>query len=334
VIVSEADRVRVLVTLAAGLRAGISLPQALHYLESAVRSDTVSLVRDTRIRLENGLTLSQAGHLAPALFPGPLPAVIGVAEKLGNLPETLDRLAMARGRAHKRRTRTMMSLIYPLSMLAIGIPAVWMAATTLLPQIAASARSMGQDIPAPTLMLIEVVSALSRWRVVGTSVALASGVVYWLRRRNAREMLWSMPLIGPILTDGAWADLAGVLVLCLGSAMPLPEALRLAGNGIVCGKVHIAAEASARRLDTGVPLHLAVADFQPMLKRAIVSGAETGDLINAVGQVATLLDNGVEMRLEALAGLVQPVMTVLVTGFLGFMSILICLPVIRPAIPE
>ena len=101
---------------------------------------------------------------------------------------------------------------------------------------------------------------------VGTLLLwIVLGLVISSSRRNS--LLARLPIIGSLWRLSSWAEFCHLLAILLEARLPLPEALRLTGEGVDDHDMAIACRAMARSVDEGATLSYAMTGLPPASPR-------------------------------------------------------------------
>jgi type II secretory pathway component PulF len=142
----------------------------------------------------------------------------------------------------------------------------------------------------------------------------------------------TVPLIGPVVRKATVSRFARVLGMLVYGGVPILESLRLsglaAGNRVFLqSAVQVADEVREGR-SIGEAMRDAGA-FPPVLTHMVAIGEETGDLPKMLGRVSDSLDFEVDNGMRRLTALVEPVIVLLMGGFVGFVVLSVLLPIFQ-----
>jgi type II secretory pathway component PulF len=128
-------------------------------------------------------------------------------------------------------------------------------------------------------------------------------------------MLTQLPLIGATWHWTGVAEALRSLGLLVEHRLPLPEALRLAGDGATDGYVGLLCRDLARRVDGGAPLFMAMV-AQRSLPLSIVPlvrwGEQHGVLPDGLKSAAEMLEGRLKMRSLMLIQILPPLIFIIV----------------------
>ena len=287
--------------------------------------------------VEGGQSLSQALAEQPEAFGKVFVGLVRVGEQTGKLPEVLKSLAAQMKWEDELAAQTRRVMMYPLFVGAIvGLVTVFLM-IYLVPQMTGFLRSVGQDIPLQTRILIRV-SALfvDFWWLIA-----AAPFVGWFGVKAAARAdpaiahaldrcTLALPLVGPILRKIVLSRFASSFALMYASGItvldairaseelvgnrPLAAALRNAGQSIAEGKTIAAAFD-----DTGL--------FPPLVVRMLRVGENTGALDTALANVGYFYDRDVREAIGRLQAMIEPALTLVLGAILGWVMLAVLGPV-------
>ena len=156
-----------------------------------------------------------------------------------------------------------LSLAYPILTVCTALALVFFVCVVLVGQFEAIYRSFAIPLPMMTVGLISIA------RVVNTAwvpVAIVGGMLLlgWLAGRFLlppalrRGIAGRLPLIGRVWRATSLAEFCHLLALLLESELPLPEALRLTGEGVQDSDVDAACRQMASQVESGRSLSQAM----------------------------------------------------------------------------
>lgn len=335
-----AQRTVVYHQLAALLRAGIPLLRALDLMvQSPELGDARGLLAGVRDRVRDGSALSDAMTAACRSVTPYEEAVIRAAEQSSAMQEMLERLGQFLEQQERLRHRVRSALVYPCIVIVAGIVVVALQLGVLLPRTRELLSSGGAQLPLLTRGMIGFGEILM---VAGLPllVAAALGVIA-LRHRLARDAVWKlkwdrmlfrMPLVGSgraLLVNVRFARTMSILLH--GGASPV-ESLRLSGLATGSAMVRAQSEGAAERVRQGSSVSGAVRHIAPLadvLPGWIEVGENTGNLAEMLGTAANGCEERWERFLQQRLSLLEPVLLLVIGGFVLLVTLSVLLPVLN-----
>ena len=285
-----------------------------------------------------GQPLSETLAKSPREFSKLYCNMVRAGEVSGQLSGVMQRLAEFMEKEQVRRSQVSAALTYPLALIAIAISAVVFLLTFVIPKLSGIFKDLGSDLPLPTQILLGLSSFLSHqwWLVLLLIAASVFGFRAWV---NTTEGLRTfdlfkiqVPLIGALNRKVISARLVRTLGTLLGGGVPILEALEISANAVgnsVATDAVLQARGGVRQGET---LHESMERtdiFLPVVKHMTSVGEETGRLPQMLIRTADTLDFEVDNTMRRLTSLVEPLVVVLMGGFVGFVVLSILLPIFQ-----
>ena len=317
--------------------AGLPLVQSLRVLgrqteNKSFRKVIRSMVRD----VESGDTLSGAMGRHGKVFSELSVSLVAAGETAGALDTILGRLAdfLEKHGALGRKVRA--ALIYPAMIFAVTIPAVAILLIFVIPTFESMFASADVPLPLPTRMVIAASVVVQRywWASLGAVPALVVLLRYAHGTSRGRllmdRLLLAVPLVGDLLRKAAVSRFTRTLGTLVASGVSILQGLevtaRTAGNRVIHDAVMMSRAAIERGETIARPLEESGA-FTPMVVRMVEVGEQTGALDEMLERVADFYEQEVDMALEAVIAMVEPVMIVVLGVVVGGMIVAMYLPI-------
>lgn len=339
---SERDLVFITEQLGNLLRSGMSLSRALDTLSKRVQSESLAAtIQQVHQEIINGASLSDAldrlpGNAVPKLYVN----MIRAGEVSGTLPEILKRLSAHYAQSREIREQVQAALIYPAILILVGLTAIVFFMTYMVPKFEKLFASMGQKMPLPTRVLIAISELIGTWWWLGLILIVIGAVVYARYRATEEGKLktdeWKLrlPIVGQILRHSAFAQFARTLAALLRNGVPVLEALRIVAD-IVQNKVIAREILQAReRVTDGTTISSPLASgkiFPPLLIDMLAVGEESGDMINALEQIAETYESDLKRSIKLLLSVLEPAIIVVMALTVGVLVLSILSAVFRMA---
>jgi general secretion pathway protein F len=195
---------------------------------------------------------------------------------------------------------------------------------------------MKATLPWPTLALIALTDFLKGywWLLVLGVVAVIVALQRYRRTERGTKTFdtWAirMPLFGPLGLKTAMARFTRTLGILLQSSIPLLDALDISravlNNSILSKAIEDAKELIREGSDIATPLRNS-GYFPPLVSHMISIGEQSGQLEDMLIRVADTYDNDVQMSIEGLTSLIDPLIMVLMGAFIFGIMLAILLPI-------
>ena len=315
---------------------GLPIDEALQALaegsEGRLRTQVVSL----RSRVMEGASLANAMSEFPETFPPLFRASVAAGESAGKLDRVLLRLADYAETRDALRRRVLLALTYPLLLTTVALAVVTALMAWVVPQVIGVFLQQKQALPLPTRILIRLSDGLSAYGgTLFVLLVIAAIVAAFATRRPDVRARWHafvlrLPLLGRLVRAADTARFARTLALLVGSAVPLLEALNIAGMVVENRSLREALARVAVRVREGQPFSRALAEtkeFPPVAVRLIASGEKSGRLDEMLFEAASHQERELDTVLGIAMAALGPGVILLVGGVVLFIVLAILLPI-------
>ena len=325
--------------LASLLQSGLPLVQALDILiQSPELGPNVLRLAGVRDRIREGQGLARALAENSSEVTAFERAVIEVGERVGTLPQVMQRLASFLEEQKKLRERILTALLYPAVVLTLAL----LVATVLLGFLLPWVSKMMQDAGIPLSGLTKTMLVLRAWLGPLLLAAVATGVLLWLRFRRrvaesdeARQRLDQRLLRWPLVGRGYAALInlrfARTLAMLLRGGVPLVEAFAIAGRASGSAWVTATTAAGAERVKHGMSLAAALRTIEPLnlsLPAWVQAGEAGGNLDALLDHAADRFQQQWERLMARSMALIEPALIIIVGLFVLLIALAILLPIL------
>ncbi len=285
-----------------------------------------------------GQALSDALQKFPREFPKLYANMVRAGEVSGQLAPVMTRLAEFMEKEQTRRSQIGAALTYPCVLIGIAVAAVTFLLTFVIPKLSGIFKDLGSDLPITTQILLGLSDILShQWWLI---LLIIGGVVFgfrsWLRTEGGLRTFdlirLNMPIVGPLTRRIVSARLVRTLGTLLGGGVPILEALEISSSSVgntAATEAILLARGGVRQGET---LHESMSRtdvFLPVVRHMTAVGEETGRLPLMLIRTAETLDFEVDNTMRKMTSLVEPLVVVVMGGFVGFVVLSILLPIFQ-----
>jgi type IV pilus assembly protein PilC len=319
--------------------AGLPIVRSLKILEGQLKPSVLkNALMDVADDVESGSTLSEALTKHPKCFDRLYVGMIKAGEAGGVLDTILDRLSGFMEKSLKLKKKVIGALIYPIvvSVVAVGILAGIMK--FVIPAFQKMFQETGITLPAMTELLIGTSSFVQNWWFaipifpIVLVLALKALKAHPRTKFMLDKMTLYMPVFGTIIHKSTISRFSRTLGTLISSGVPILESLsitREATTNDVIAKAIDDVHASIREGESiAKPLQEAGV-FDDMMVNMIDIGEETGELDKMLNKIADNYDDDVDVAVESLSSIIEPILIVGMGGAVGFIVIALFLPLIQ-----
>jgi general secretion pathway protein F len=320
------------------LQAGMPLVEALSALiDQTSRPRLKRAIYDIRDKVKGGGTLADALARHPRVFSQLYTNMVRAGEASGALEQVLVRLADIEEHQAKVRARLISALTYPAFMAMFAVGVITFMMLVIVPRLTQIFAKQKHELPVITKVLIRTSHFIgSYWWLIALA---AFGVLalwrMWVATESGR-MRWDRfklqaPLYGTLHLKLITARFARTLGTMLQSGLTMMKALDVVktviGNRVIEEAMADVKAGVRRGKDLAQPLREADL-FPPMLVHMVDLGQRSGEIETMLLKVADTYDDDVRLAVDAMVGLLEPVIIVFMGIFVGFLVLSILLPIL------
>jgi general secretion pathway protein F len=306
-------------------KAGLPLEEALLAVSQQSEKPRVqSIMLGVRAKVMEGHTLADGLGEFPKVFPEIYRSTVSAGESSGRLDGILERLADYTEAREVTRQKVLGAMLYPivLSIICLGIVIGMMV--YVVPKVIEVFESSKGKLPFATEVLIAVSDFLRNWGIYLALGIIAAifGFVFWLKnvdnRRRFHRFQLRLPLYGKLMRGFNTARFTRTFSILTASAVPVLEAMRIAGEVVTNLPMRDAVAAAAARVREGAPIGRSLSTsklFPPMTVHLISSGESSGELDTMLERAALNQERELDSMMGALVGLLGPLLIVVMGLF-------------------
>jgi type IV pilus assembly protein PilC len=317
--------------------AGLPLVQCLDILGNQEdHKYFAQVILATRTEVEGGKSLAEAMKSHPKVFDSLFCNMIAAGEAGGILDTILKRLATYIEKAVKLKSQVKSAMIYPIAVITIACVVIGVILWKVIPTFAALFAGLGAELPLPTRIVIALSNNLIRFMPF---IIIAMGASGWgfrsyyateNGRRVIDRLILKMPILGPIMRKIAVARFCRTLSTLMSSGVPILDGLditaKTSGNAIIEDAILTTRKSIERGETIAAPLK-ETGVFPGMVVQMIGVGEATGALDTMLGKIADFYEEEVDVAVEGLLTLLEPVMIAFLGGAVGGIVIAMYMPI-------
>ena len=317
--------------------AGLPLVQCLDILGNQEdHKYFAQVILATRSEVEGGKSLAEAMKGHPKVFDSLFCNMIAAGEAGGILDTILKRLATYIEKAVKLKSQVQSAMIYPIAVITIACVVIGVILWKVIPTFASLFAGLGAELPLPTRVVIALSNNLVRFMpfIIIAIMAAAWGLRTYYATENGRRVIdrivLKMPILGPIMRKIAVARFCRTLSTLMSSGVPILDGLditaRTAGNAIIEDAILTTRKSIERGETIAAPLK-ETGVFPGMVVQMISVGEATGALDTMLAKIADFYEEEVDVAVEGLLTLLEPVMIAFLGGAVGGIVIAMYMPI-------
>jgi type IV pilus assembly protein PilC len=337
--VSSGDLIIICRQLGALLQAGVAILQALDVL--ALQNNNRQLkdtLRQVIAKLKAGYALSTAMQGFPHVFPKLLVSMVEAGEYSGRLDSVLFNIADYMEQQQQIKTKVKTALLYPTIICITALLMVLFILVFVLPRYVGMLQAFGLELPLITQILITISNFIQQFWL-GILFSLWSFIYILFRLKGTTTckaklelLLLRIPLMGPLVQNLLVLRFTRTLAVLLQSGVPLLSALKLSEKVVNNASLVQGLVEAQGVLQQGGSLTETLRKnniLPPAVLQLLTIGEQTGQLATLLDRAATVTEQDIKASIDRLSPVLEPVLLILASVFVGVMVIAVMLPVFR-----
>jgi type IV pilus assembly protein PilC len=263
------------------------------------------------------------------------------AGEIGGILDTiLNRLATYIEKNVKLMRQVKGAMMYPVGILVVATGVVIALLKFVIPTFEKMFDDFGGELPMLTQIVIMASNwfgANFHWVIIGMILGVwgfRKGVNTKWGRRAFDKTLLKTPFFGKLLRKVAVAKFTRTLGTMIASGVPILDALTIvakaANNVIIEEGIYYVRDKVSEGSNMADPL-TKTGVFPSMVVQMIAVGESTGAMDTMLQKIADFYEDEVEVAVEGLTKLLEPLMMVLIGGIVGTILIAMYLPIFSVA---
>ncbi|MBL8158908.1 type II secretion system F family protein [Candidatus Saccharibacteria bacterium] len=320
--------------------AGVPLLKALGTLQAqsesaALKTTLADVVKD----VQGGMSLGDALGKHPKVFNDVYVNMVRAGEAAGILDDILKRVASQQERNATIRKKVKGAMTYPMVLIGITIGSFFVLMLFVVPKIGGIIKDLGgpdAELPALTQAMLSISDFLQAyWYFVFAGVI--AGVIVLKRYISTKQgkeqfhaLILKVPALGTIIKKVAVARFARTFASLMGAGVSVLEALKVTGRAIGNRSYEKSLEEAAKQVQNGKQLSDCLQNnplFPAIVPQMLAVGEETGQTDTVLVKVADFYEEEVNVAIDGISGIIEPVMIVMMGGMVGVIAISVLGPI-------
>jgi type IV pilus assembly protein PilC len=319
------------------LKAGVSIIEALTDLRDTVdnagfRQVIASLIED----IGGGLKLSEAMANHGYCFDNVFVSLVRAGEQSGQMTEVLDELSENLKWQDEISSQAKKAMVYPAIVLVVIVGVVFVLMTVLVPQLAATFKTLVPKLPRETEVLIFLSNIFVRWwyLLLGIPAALVAAAWFFGRtseraQRAIDELGLKLPVLGPIRQKIILARFSTYFAMLYKAGISVLDCIQICEKIVGNRIMEEGLQRVGRSISEGQGISqafIATKLFPPLVLRMLRVGESTGALDAALLNVSYFYNREVRDGIARMQTLLGPATTVV----LGMLIVAILYSIFLP----
>lgn len=324
---NTADLVLFFRQVALMLRAGNTLMQAIEAIsQMTVKVRFKNALVRMLVSIQGGSSFAQAIEKEPAMFPPLVAKLVASGEASGELQVILERLAINLGKSAEIKRQFVTAMFYPtlVTVAAFGVTAF--LAMSVVPKFAKMLEGKSSQLPAATQAMMDgseymVNNGAVIFTTLGVGIFLIlASYTTEKGKKIIDKILIRTPLIGTSIQASAMAQTGMTMALLLRSGLTVLETLKVIAHIMPNTAMAVCFTQAGEKILSGQSL--AVGLNQPLIPHMVQHmagiGEKSGELDQVMDELGNYYQSQTEAKLKAMIAMIEPAMTVLIGGLVGF----------------
>lgn len=319
------------------LESGLTIVKSLDVLYNQTENKNLKEVAlDLKESCEKGSTFSQALSKYPYIFSNLFVSMVKTGETGGDLAKVLENLADFSDKQLEMRNKIRSALAYPALMAFVGVGTIVVLLTFVIPRLIDMFSDLGQNLPLPTVVLINVSNAVkSYWWLIAASffgffAAVANIYKTKEGRKNIDRFKLNIAFFGQMIKKSELARIFKTLATLLNNGVSILEALAVVNNTVNNAIIKEELEKITSFVREGQNLAMAVSQsslMPAMVVNMIAVGEQAGTVSKALFKVSQTYERETDSTVKLIMSLIEPVMILVLGLIVGFIVIAMLLPI-------
>lgn len=309
------------------LRSGNTLMQALETIAnmtSKIRFKN-ALIR-ILVAIQGGASFAQALEKEGSMFPPIVAKLVASGEASGELQVILERLAINLGKSADIKRQFITAMFYPTFVTIAALGVTTFLAMSVVPKFAKMLEGKSSQLPPATQAMMDG----SEFMVDNGAVLFSciGGVIFailaWYTTVSGKtfidKILIRTPLIGSSIKHSAMAQTGMTMSLLLRSGLTVLETLKVVAHIMPNTSMAACFTRAGDKVLSGQSL--ATGLQQPLIPEMVMHmaniGEKSGELDQVMEELGNYFQSQTEAKLKAMVAMIEPAMTVMIGGLVGF----------------
>jgi type IV pilus assembly protein PilC len=320
------------------LKAGVNIIEALTDLRDTVenagfRQVIAALLED----IEGGLKLSEAMAHHSYCFDGVFVSLVRAGEQSGQMTEVLDELSENLKWQDEMASQAKRAMLYPVLVTVVIFAVIMVLMTVLVPQLAATFRTMTPKLPRETEILILISNVFVRWWYLLLGVPAAAiffGFVFARSNEKAKRAIdglaLKIPVLGELRQKIILARFSTYFAMLYKAGISVLDCIQICEKIVDNRIMEEGLQRVGRSISEGQGISQAFIStklFPPLVLRMLRVGESTGALDSALLNVSYFYNREVREGIARMQSLLGPVTTVILGALIIGILTTVFLPI-------
>lgn len=325
--------------LAVMVRAGISLQDALEGIgEQSDNLKFQGILRDLKMRIEEGNSFSQALAEHPQVFTNLYVNMVAAAEASGSLSDMLQKLAEYLDQEAETRSQVKSAMVYPVIIAVMAIGVTTFLLCFVLPRFTAIFSGKEHLLPLPTILLMTASHFLRTWwYAILPSIGAAFWALHYFVSTTTGRLWWDktklvLPLIKTLCRSLYITRSLHTMGVLTRAGVPILNTLSITAHisGNVLFKDMWLGVYEEVRQGKKIAVSLTRYKLMPSsVVQMIRSGEDSGNMAEVLRDISSFYARELKAVIKAVTSMIEPIMICVMGVLVGFIAMSIILPIFK-----
>lgn len=326
--------------MATMMKAGVPLLQSFDIIgEGLEKPNMRKLVEEVKQDVAAGNSLAASLRKRPLYFDDLYCNLVEAGEQAGALETLLDRVATYKEKTEALKAKIKKAMNYPIAVIVVAVIVSAILLIKVVPQFQSVFAGFGAELPAFTMMVVNLSELLQKWWLaVLIVIAAAIYTITEIHKRSEKfrdstdRLLLKAPIVGKILYMSSVARFARTLSTTFAAGVPLVEALDSVAGATGNVVFRTAVKKIKQDVSTGMQLNFSMRStsvFPAMALQMTAIGEESGALDDMLDKVASHYEAEVDNMVDGLTALMEPMIMAVLGILVGGLVVAMYLPIFQ-----
>ena len=320
------------------INAGLPIVESLKTLVEGEKNKKFSeILQVVATDVENGDSLSSAMSKYPDVFPFIYISMVKVGETSGTIDQVLLRVSNQLEKDYEIRTKLKAAMIYPAFILSALVGVAFFVVVSIIPNLKSILEESGTKLPWMTQVLMAISEFVINWwwLLIPSIVFSFIFLGVWFKKTTRGSFIWDyikikLPIVGSIMNRAYMAWFTRTFTTLAGSGVNVIKSLEVTADSI--DNIHYKKDIIkiANKIKDGESLFDAFKEsniFSPLVVKMVGVGEKTGTLDSTVSKVADYYEREVNVVVDNLTKLLEPLIIICLGIGVGFLVIAVFIPI-------
>lgn len=302
-------------------KAGVPLLDSLADIRDSTESGKLrDIMADVYEAVKGGLVLSDALKQHPKVFNEVFVGLVAAGEKTGRLSNSFAHLAHHMKWVAELRRKIRKAMAYPITLLLVLTGVITILMLAVVPKLTDFLLSQGFELPIHTRALIATADFFGEYWYLVLTMPIATIVAFVMFYRYSEEFAYRVdtitlhiPAVGNTVRKIDMARFTHFFAIMFKSGIDVLECLdggrKVVGNRVLQASIDMTKKAVSEGNSLTSALRMSN-QFPNLVIRMFKVGEDSGNMDESLENITFFYDREVNDAVDALVGMLQPVMTI------------------------